>query len=240
MLGSFVEVFKALAQVRVQLLLHLSFVLQMTLDKGFFALFPEGKSAGCCISAWYLLGFGAFSREALYVGKASVDRTHCPGVAARLTEQCLYRPGLKDANNTRYRLLRRRFLSIGCLSHDFSNIRSGRIGDIDGSSDGQCEGCGGVTSAAPQRGQCQGPVSSSTAVELETAKEATMGKCLGLICCQRSSFQPVPGQAGSVSRCAGGQVKFSGGTGSGAWHPMTTSWVPFCGVPYHRLWNMWR
>ena len=38
-----VEVFKALAQDRVQLLLHLSFVLQMTLDKGFFRTFPRGK-----------------------------------------------------------------------------------------------------------------------------------------------------------------------------------------------------
>ena len=41
-----VEVFKALAQDRVQQLLHLTLVLQMTLGKSFFALFPGEKSAG--------------------------------------------------------------------------------------------------------------------------------------------------------------------------------------------------
>ena len=28
-----------------------------------------------------------------------------------------------------------------------------------------------------------------------------------------------------------GKVKCTGGTGSGAWHPLTPSWVPFRGVP---------
>ena len=37
-----------------------------------------------------------------------------------------------------------------------------------------------------------------------------------------------------------GQVKYTGGTGSGAWHPLTPSWVPFRGVPCHRSWKMWR
>ena len=27
-----------------------------------------------------------------------------------------------------------------------------------------------------------------------------------------------------------GQVKYTGGTGSGAWHPLTSSWVLVCGV----------
>ena len=100
------------------------------------------------------------------------------------------------------------FLSIGCLPHDFPNISGRSIGNIDGGSAGQCEGCGGGTSAAPQRGQCQGPGSSSTAVELETATGATVGKYLGLFCCQ-SSFKPVPGQVSSVSRCAGLDIPFS-------------------------------
>ena len=30
------------------------------------------------------------------------------------------------------------------------------------------------------------------------------------------------------------------GLGSGAWHPLTPSWVPVRGVPYHRSWKMWR
>ena len=44
--------------------------------------------------------WGLFSKVALYVGRASVNRTHFPGLAARLTEhfRCLYRPGLKEAN----------------------------------------------------------------------------------------------------------------------------------------------
>ena len=53
--------------------------------------------------------YGLFSKEALYVGKASVNRTHCPGLAARLTEhiRCLYRPG-----QPRYRLLKRRLWGV--------------------------------------------------------------------------------------------------------------------------------
>ena len=41
-------------------------------------------------------------------------RTHCPGLAARLTEhiRCLYRQGLKDANKPLYRLLRRRVCGV--------------------------------------------------------------------------------------------------------------------------------
>ena len=58
--------------------------------------------------------YGLFSKEELKFVKASVSRTHCPGLAARLTEhiRCLYRPGLKDANKTWYRLLRRRLWSV--------------------------------------------------------------------------------------------------------------------------------
>ena len=58
--------------------------------------------------------YGLFSKEVLYVGKASVNRTQCPGLAARLTEHigCLYRPGLKGANKPQYRLLRRRLWGV--------------------------------------------------------------------------------------------------------------------------------
>ena len=66
--------------------------------------------------------YGLFSKEALYVGKASVNRTHCPGLAARLTEhiRCLYRPGLKDANKQKVstsqaQIMGCSFLSTGCL-----------------------------------------------------------------------------------------------------------------------------
>ena len=41
-----VEIFKALAQDRVQQLLHLTLVLQMKLGKGFFRTFPRGKKCG--------------------------------------------------------------------------------------------------------------------------------------------------------------------------------------------------
>ena len=64
----------------------------------------SGHISGC-ISAWYLFGsgpseggivYGLFSKEALYIGKASVNRAHSLGLATRLTEHiwCLYRPGL--------------------------------------------------------------------------------------------------------------------------------------------------
>ena len=44
----------------------------------------------------------------------SVSRTHSPGLAAHLTEhfRCLYRPGLKNADKPRYRLLRRKLWSV--------------------------------------------------------------------------------------------------------------------------------
>ena len=44
--------------------------------------------------------YGLFSKEASYIAKAAVNRTHSPGLAARLTEHilCLHRPGIKDAN----------------------------------------------------------------------------------------------------------------------------------------------
>ena len=90
-------------------------------------------------------------------------------------------------------------LSIGRFPHDFTNFSGRSIDIVDGGSAGQRNG----TSAAPQRGHCQGPGPSSTAVELETAKGSTAGKYLWLFCCQRSSFRPVPGQASSVSRCTG-------------------------------------
>ena len=61
--------------------------------------------------------YGLFSKEALDNGKASVSRTHSPSLAARLTEhiRCLYRPGLKDANKPRYRLLRRKLWRVRSL-----------------------------------------------------------------------------------------------------------------------------
>ena len=102
--------------------------------------------------------YGLFSKEALYVGKASVNRTHCPGLAARLTEhiRCLCRPGLKDANKPRYRLLRRRLWSVRffplTIFPTISQTLEGRsIGHSNGGSDGQCEGRGRGTPAAPQR-----------------------------------------------------------------------------------------
>ena len=32
-----------------------------------------------------------------------------------------------------------------------------------------------------------------------------------------------------------GQEKYTGDTGSGAWHPLTSSWVPFRGVPVPQI-----
>ena len=151
--------------------------------------------------------YGLFSKEALYVGKASVNRTHCPGLAARLTEHPMSlsprSPRCKQTpvSTSQAQVMGCLFLSIDCLPHDLSNLSGRSIGNINGGSDGQCEGCGRGTPAAPQRGQCQSPGSSSTAFELETTTEATVGKYLGLFCCPRSSFKSVPEQASPVSRC---------------------------------------
>ena len=73
-----------------------------------FVVFLRGTCSGLGLPEGGIV-YGLFSKEALYVGKASVSRTHSPGLAARLTEhfRCLCRPGLKDANKTRNRLFRR-------------------------------------------------------------------------------------------------------------------------------------
>ena len=54
------------------------------------------------------------SKEAMYIGKASVHRRQYPALPARLTEHIrfLYRPGLKDANRSQYWLLRRKLWRI--------------------------------------------------------------------------------------------------------------------------------
>ena len=66
--------------------------------------------------------------------------------------------------------MERSFLSISCLSHNLPNISSGSIGDIDGGSDGQCEGCAKERRLRRKGEKAKGPGSSSTAVQLETAK----------------------------------------------------------------------
>ena len=58
-----------------------------------------------------------------------------------------------------------------------------------------------------RKGECQGPGASTDTVEL-AAKEATVGEYLGLLCYPRSSDEPVPEQASSVSRCAGAGHSF--------------------------------
>ena len=73
----------------------------------------------------------------------------------------------------------RSFLSIGCLSQNSQTLAAEAVAISMEASDGQCEGCGVGTSAAPQGRKCQGRGSSSTAVELDAAKEATTGKYFG-------------------------------------------------------------
>ena len=60
--------------------------------------------------------YGLFSKEALQIGKASVSGTHSPMSGCTSHFRCLYRPGLKDANKPRYRLLRRKLMSVRFFS----------------------------------------------------------------------------------------------------------------------------
>ena len=70
------------------------------------------------------------SKEPIYTGKASVNRTQYPALVARVTEhiRCLYHPGLKDANGLQCWLLRRKLWRIGFSLVNFSMIsqNSGR------------------------------------------------------------------------------------------------------------------
>ena len=68
-------------------------------------------------------------RKRCMLGRHLSIATHCPGLAAHLTEhvRCLYRPGLKDANTTlvstsQAQIMGCSVLSISCLPHDFSNV----------------------------------------------------------------------------------------------------------------------
>ena len=76
-------------------------------------VFLRGTCSGLGLPEGGIL-YGFLSKEALYIGKASVNRTHSPGLAARLTEHfwCLCRPGLKDASKPRKRLLSRKLWSV--------------------------------------------------------------------------------------------------------------------------------
>ena len=62
-------------------------------------VFLRGICSGLGLSGGGIV-HGLFSKEALSFGKASVNRTHCPDLAAHSTEhiRCLYRPELKGAS----------------------------------------------------------------------------------------------------------------------------------------------
>ena len=151
-------------------------------------------------SMWGLLKVGCISRHLLIARTVQV----WPPVSQNISGVCIAKVSKMQANpsvdvsDADYGA----FVSFQWLSfaHSLKHYQRNHIGDIDGGSNGQCEGCGGGTSIETQRGEGQGPGSSSTTVQLETAKGATMGKYLGLFCCQRGSVKPIPGQASSVSR----------------------------------------
>ena len=122
---------------------------------------PDLVHVSDCIFAWYIIGFGASLKVRLSMdtsqkkrcisARASVNRTHSPGLAARLTEgiQCLYglwsqRWKQTPVSTSHTSVVERSFLSSGCLSHHVSSLcRLKRLTDTDGGSDGQCECCCG-------------------------------------------------------------------------------------------------
>ena len=127
--------------------------------------------------------YGLFSKEELKFVKASVSRKHCPGLAARFTEhiRCLYRQGLKDANKTWYRLLRRRLCGVRffplAVFPTISQTSAAEALAI--SMEAPMANARDATEERRLRrigGERQGPGSSSTTVELEAAKEAAMGE----------------------------------------------------------------
>ena len=176
-------------------------------------VFLRGTCSGLGLPEGGIL-YGFLSKEALYLGKASVNRTHSPGLAARLTEhfRCLCRPGLKDANKPKKRLLRRKLWSIRVFPLAvFLTISQTLAAEALATT--MEASMGNARDAAEERrirrrGECQGPGASTDTVELAAAKEATMGEYLGLLCYPRSSGEPVPEQASSVSRCAGAGHSF--------------------------------
>ena len=147
--------------------------------------------------------YGLFSKEALCIGKASVIALS----TARLTEhiRCLYRPGLKDANKPRYRLLRRRLWSVRFFPLAVFPTVSQTLA-AEALAISMEAPMGNARDAAEER-RCaargRGP-RSGTLVDGRAAgdgERATMGKYLGLFCCQRSSFKPVPASQFSFFSC---------------------------------------
>ena len=100
------------------------------------------------------------------------------------------------------------YLSIGCLPHDFSNFSGRSIGKY------RWRLRWAMRRMRRRNVGCAAKRTMSRSGLLVDGRRAgdgergDMGKYLGLFCCQRNSFKPVPGQAGSVSRCAGSGHSF--------------------------------
>ena len=159
--------------------------------------------------------YGLFSKEALYVGKASVSRTRSPDLAARLTEhfRCLYRSGLKDANKPRYRLLMRELWSVRFFPLAvFPTISQTLAAEALAIS--MEAPMGNARDAAEQRRiwrkgenvKVRAPRRRPSSWRRRKRRPWEM--YLGLLRYPRSSGEPVPGQASSVSRCAGAGHSF--------------------------------
>ena len=127
--------------------------------------------------------YGLFFKEALFMGKASVSRTHSPGLAERLTEhiECLYRPGLEDSNKPQYRLLRCklwgvRFSPVAIFPTISQTSAAEALAISMEAPMGNERGCCGRATITAQGRERQGPCASVKAVELAAAKEAAMGE----------------------------------------------------------------
>ena len=154
--------------------------------------------------------YGLFSKEALYIGKASVSRTHSPGLAARLTEhiRCLHRPGLKDGNKPRYRLLLRKLWGVRFfLQAVFPTISQTLAAEALAIS--MEAPMGNARNAAEERRlRRKGEKAKVRAPRRRPSSRRTVGEHLGLFGCQRSTLKSVPSQTSSLSMCAGAGHSF--------------------------------
>ena len=129
------------------------------------------------------LVYGLFSNEALYIGKSSVSRTHCLGLAARLTGQIrfLYALGFKDANKPQYRLLRRKLWGVRFFPLAFFPTISQTMA-AEALAISMELPMGKARDAAEERRGAKRR--TPRFVGLAPAAEAAVGEYLGLFCCQ--------------------------------------------------------
>ena len=223
-----VEVFKALAQARVQRLLQ---VLLITLGKGFFALFPEGKSAGQGPHSGSELSadFNPSTLGAHQMPPEQLVDVPVPQVHERSSRSLLHEKGKslleglhrrQEAEGGVSRLpfwKRRRWMRTRMRKRLWS--RGSFLTSV------LVAGAGTCLLAASALMDGSALLHTMSLSFIQTHGSAMWLRVTGLV-----QGLGIPWTLPGCPCRFSGAGKCTGGTGSGAWHPLTPSWVPVRGA----------